>query len=417
MEYVIIGNSAAAVGAIEGIRALDREGAITVISSENHHTYSRPLISYLLQGKTDRERMKYRPDSFYADNACKTLFGKTVTKLDKDKKTVELDDGTKIPYDKLLAAAGSSPFVPPMEGLEKVSKRFCFMSLDDADALEKALFPEARVLIVGAGLIGLKCAEGIKQRVGKITVIDLAPKILSSILDDDGAKMVQTHLEKQGIDFRLGVSAKSFEANSAELTSGEILEFDILVTAVGVRPNVSLIKDAGGEVDRGIIVDDSMQTTIPDVYAAGDCVVSYDISCGAKRILAILPNAYVGGFNAGTAMAGGSPARMKAIPMNAIGFFGLHIITAGSYEGEVYEAADKESYKKLFYSGDALKGYILIGDVDKAGIYTSLIREKYPLSGIDFASVCREPSLIALGRGYRNVKLAGEKNAEITNSF
>ncbi|MFB0920526.1 MAG: FAD-dependent oxidoreductase, partial [Oscillospiraceae bacterium] len=194
MEYVIIGNSAAAVGAIEGIRALDREGTITVISNEIYHTYSRPLISYLLQGKTDRERMKYRADSFYADNACKTLFGKTAAKLDRDKKAVELDDGAKIPYDRLLVATGSSPFIPPMEGLEKASQRFCFMSLDDADALEKVLYPEARVLIVGAGLIGLKCAEGIKQRVGKITVIDLAPRILSSILDEDGAKMVQTHL-------------------------------------------------------------------------------------------------------------------------------------------------------------------------------------------------------------------------------
>ncbi len=417
MEYVIIGNSAAAVGAIEGIRSVDSEGAITVISNEPHHTYSRPLISYLLQGRTDRERMKYRPDSFYAENGCRTLFGKTVIKLDKDKKAVELDDGTKVPYDKLLVAAGSSPFVPPMAGLETVRNKYSFMSLDDADALEKALCPEARVLIVGAGLIGLKCAEGIKQRVGKITVIDLAPRILSSILDEEGAKMVQTYLEKQGIDFRLGVSVKSFDGNKSELTSGEILEFDILVTAVGVRPNVSLVKDAGGDVDKGILVDENMQTSIPDVYAAGDCVVSYDITCDTKRILAILPNAYAGGFAAGTAMAGETPKPPKAMPMNAIGFFGLHIITAGSYEGEVFEMKDGENYKKLFWSGDVMKGFILIGNVDKAGIYTSLVREKTPLSGIDFELICREPSLIALGRNYRSIKLGGEKSVEITNSF
>ena len=408
MNYVIIGNSAAAVGAIEGIRALDKEGAITVISDETHHTYSRPLISYLLSGKTDREHMRYRRFSFYEDNTCKTLLGKTALSLDKDKKAVELDDGTKISYDKLLVATGSSPFIPPMEGLETVSKRFSFMSLYDADALEKALYPEARVLIVGAGLIGLKCAEGILAKVGTITVIDLAPKILSSILDDDGAKRVQNHLEKQGIDFHLGVSAKSFNVNKAELSSGETLEFDLLVTAVGVRPNVNLVKDAGGEIDRGIVVSESMQTTIPDVYAAGDCVVSYDITCDTRRILAILPNAYVGGFNAGTAMAGGTPAQMKAMPMNAIGFFGLHIITAGSYEGEVFEKSDDENYKKLFYADNAMKGFILIGDVDKAGIYTSLVREKTPLSEIDFASVCKEPSLIVFGRRFRDEKLGGK---------
>ncbi|MEA4895202.1 MAG: FAD-dependent oxidoreductase, partial [Oscillospiraceae bacterium] len=297
-----------------------------------------------------------------------------------------------------------------MTGLETVPERFSFMSLDDADALEKALFPEARVLIVGAGLIGLKCAEGILARVGKITVIDLAPRILSSILDEDGAKMVQTHLEEQGVDFRLGVSVGSFAGNRAELTSGETLEFDVLVTAVGVRPNVSLVKNAGGEVDRGIVVDESMRTTLPDVYAAGDCVLSYDLSCGQRRILAVLPNAYVGGYTAGTSMAGGSSAAMKAMPMNAIGFFGLHIITAGSYEGEVFEARDDGNYKKLFYSGDALKGFILIGDVDKAGIYTSLIRENTPLSEIDFASVCKEPSLIAFGRHFRDEKLGGKNS-------
>lgn len=408
MEYVIVGNSAAAVGAIEGIRQIDASGKITVISNEAHHTYSRPLISYLLQGKTDRQLMKYRADSFYVDNGCKTVFGKTVTAIDRESKAVGLDDGKRISYDKLLIATGSSPFLPPMTGLETVEKRFSFMSLDDADSLESALYPEARVLIVGAGLIGLKCAEGILARVGKITVIDLAPRILSSVLDEDGARTVQSHLEKQGIEFRLGVSVASFADNKAELTSGETLEFDILVTAVGVRPNVGLVKDVGGIVDRGIIVDEKMETSIPDVYSAGDCVVSDDLSSGTKRILAILPNAYIGGKTAGIAMAGGEAPENKMMPMNAIGFFGLHIITAGSYEGEAFELKDGENYKKLFYSNDTLRGFILVGNVDKAGIYTALIREKTPLSSIDFELVCKEPSLIAFSKSYRDEKLGGK---------
>lgn len=410
MEYVIVGNSTAAVGAIEGIRETDKEGSITVISNEVHHTYSRPLISYLLQGKTDRQRMKYRADSFYEDYACKTVFGKTVKAIDREDHAVVLEDGAKVPYDKLLVATGSSPFVPPMPGIETVSKCFSFMSLDDADALEKVLDPEAKVLIVGAGLIGLKCAEGIADRVGKITVIDLAPRILSSILDDEGAHIVQTHIEKQGIEFKLGVSVKSFSENKAELTSGESLDFDVLVTAVGVRPNVNLIKDAGGEVDKGIIVDENMETSIPDVYAAGDCVVSYDLSCDTKRILAILPNAYNGGKTAGISMAGGNSPTLKAMPMNAIGFFGLHIITAGAYTGETFEKNDSENYKKIFYSNNTLRGFILIGNVDKAGIYTALIREKTPLSDIDFELICNEPSLVAFSRSYRDEKLGGKSH-------
>jgi NAD(P)H-nitrite reductase large subunit len=410
VEYVIIGNSTAAVGAVEGIRELDKKGNITLISNETHHTYSRPLISYLLQGKTDRERMKYRPDSFYEDNGCKTVFGKSATGIDKEKSAVLIDDGTQIHYDKLLVATGSSPFVPPMTGLDTVKEKFSFMSLDDAEALEKALKPDSRVLIVGAGLIGLKCAEGISARVGKITVIDLAPRILSSILDEDGALLVQAHLEKQGIAFRLGVSVACFSGNRAELTSGETIDFDILVTAVGVRPNVSLVKDAGGVVDRGIAVDGNMETTLPNIYAAGDCVLSYDLSCDTKRILAILPNAYAGGRAAGIAMAGGTPKELREIPMNAIGFLGLHIITAGSYSGQVFEAKDSENLKKLYYADNTLHGFIMIGNVDKAGIYTSLIREKTALSGIDFELVCREPSLVAFSRSYRDEKLGGKSH-------
>lgn len=408
MKYVIIGNSAAAVGCVEGIRSLDSEGEIVMVSDEPHHTYSRPLISYLLQGRTDRQRMKYRPDDFYGKNGAALLSSRRAERIDPLGKTVLLDNGESLSYDKLLVAAGSSPFVPPMKGLETVEKRFCFMSLDQAEALERALFPQARVLIVGAGLIGLKCAEGIAARVGGITVADLAPRVLSRILDEDGAKLVKSRLEDGGMRLLLGVSVEEFKGDRAIMTNGETVEFDILVTAVGVRPNVSLVKDAGGLVRRGIAVDGEMRTSLPDVYAAGDCVESFDLSSGQERVLAILPNAYAGGFAAGMSMAGGRPPEQKAIPMNAIGFFGLHIITAGSYTGQVFEASDSEGCKKLFYSDDRLNGFILVGNVDKAGIYTALVRERTPLSSIDFELVCRQPSLIAFSRAYRDEKLEGK---------
>ena len=131
MKYVIIGNSTAAIGCVEGIRQVDNEGNITLISNEPYHTYSRPLISYLLYGKTDEERMKYRPDSFYKDNDCTLLAGKTVTSIDPKGKNVLLDDGEKIPYDKLLVATGSRPFIPPIEGLDTVTQKFTFMSFGE----------------------------------------------------------------------------------------------------------------------------------------------------------------------------------------------------------------------------------------------------------------------------------------------
>lgn len=406
MKYVIIGNSAAAIGCVEGIRQIDKDGKITIISNEPHHTYSRPLISYLLYGKTDEQRMKYRPDSFYADNNVETMLGRTVKKINTEHQKVVLDDNTVVGYDRLMVATGSKPFIPPMDGLDKVKHKFTFMTLDDAHALQKKLKPSAKVLIVGAGLIGLKCAEGIADKVESITVVDLADRILPSILDETGSEIVKSHIEEKGIKFILSDSVKKFTSSKAVLNSGEEVEFDILVIAVGVRPNVELVKEIGGDVNRGILTDKNCKTSIKHIYAAGDCTESYDITTEQMKIMALLPNAYMQGETAGIHMAGGEKPYDKAIPMNAIGFFGLHIITAGSYDGEAYITSEGKNYKKLVTKDGLLKGFILIGAVERAGIYTSLIREQKPLDTLDFELIKEKPQLMAFSRADRDKSLA-----------
>ena len=406
-RYVIIGNGVAAVGCIEGIRSLDREGDITVISEEDHPVYSRPLISYLLQGRTDTELMKYRPDGFYEENGCRVHYGRRASAIDAVSHTVTLDDGGKIAYDCLCVAAGSRPFVPPFEGLDTVKNKYSFMTLDDALALGEALTPETRVLIVGAGLIGLKCAEGIRDRVGSITVCDLADRVLSSILDTECASVVQKHLETNGISFMLGDTVQRFEENRAFMKSGASVDFDLLVLAVGVRANTELVKNAGGEVNRGILADDRMKTTLDGVYAAGDCAEGYDASLGARRILAILPNAYIQGHTAGLNMAGGDKSFDTGIPMNSIGFFGLHIMTAGVYDGEMFEDAKNGSIRRLFVKDGRLAGFILIGGTDRAGIYTSLVRERTPLDTIDFGLTKKAASNMIFSRDIRRKKFGG----------
>jgi len=414
MKYIIIGNSAAGIGAVEGIRHMDKDGEITIITNERHHTYSRPLISYLLLGKVTREGIKYRNDSFYRDYKCTLLADTTVTAIEAAEKKVVLQDGRKISYDKLLVATGSSPFVPVFEGLDTVANKHTFMSLDDADGLDAVLAEDKRVLIIGAGLIGLKCAEGILKHVKHITVVDLAPRILSSILDDEGAKLIQSHLESKGIEFRLAANIKKFTFNEAFLESGETIGFDILVLAVGVRPNTSLLNGIA-KIERGIVVNEKSETTAPDIYAAGDCTQTLDVSSGQNKVMALLPNAYMQGECAGINMTGsaaGGASFDKAIPMNAIGFLGLHVITAGNYDGQVYSEnnnpkTDEGSYKRLFFSNNKLNGYILIGNVEKAGIYTNLIREHTPLDTIDFPLVCEKPGLMAFTKEDRMIKLGG----------
>ncbi len=411
MKYVIIGNSAAAIGCVDGIRQVDKTGEITIISNEKHHTYSRPLISYLLQGKTDIEKMKYRPNSYYNDNNVKTVFDKEVTQIDKDSKQVILNDNSKISFDKLLVATGSSPFVPPMSGLERVENKFTFMTIDDEIAIEKVISQESKVLIIGAGLIGLKCAEGLNKKVKSITVVDLAKRILPSILDETGSDMIKNHIEKNGIEFILEDSILEFESHTATLKSGKQIPFDIVVIAVGVRPNIKLISDIGGEVGRGIKTDTYQQTNIENVYSAGDCTESFDITSNEQKVLALLPNAYMQGECAGINMAGDSIDDKKeyvnAIPMNAIGFFGLHIITAGNYDGDEYVVKTDNSYKKLITKDNLLKGYILIGSVERAGIYTSIIRERTLLDTIDFELIKDKPQLMAFSKQERRSKLGG----------
>lgn len=411
-KYVIIGNGVGAVGCIEGIRSMDKESKIVVISEEKHHVYCRPLISYYLEDRTDLERMKYRDDGFYDRMNCEVLYGVKATEIDKDAKKVKLSDGNSVDYTKLCVASGSSAFVPPFEGLDTVENKFSFMTLDDALAIEKAITKDSKVLIIGAGLIGLKCAEGIKEKVASITVCDLADRVLSSILDKECADMVQKHLEDNGIDFMLCDSAVSFDKNKAVMKSGKTVDFDILVLAVGVRANTSLVSNIGGEVNRGIVIDDSMKTTVPDIYAVGDCSEGNDISLGAKRVLALLPNAYMQGNCAGANMAGGSDAFSKAIPMNAIGFFGMHIMTAGTYfseedGGEVYEEKSEGKYKKLFTRDGLLTGFILINDNARAGIYTSLIREKTPLDTVDFEMMKKTPTSMAFSSQTRRKMFGG----------
>jgi len=404
MRYVIIGNSAAGIGAVEGIRQVDKEGEIVIISNEVYHTYSKPLISYLLLKKTDEQKMKYRGDTFYKDNNCKTMFGSRVTRINPYEKNVELEDTSKIIYDKLLLATGSSPFIPPIDGLCNVEDKFTFTSLEDAKALEKTVTSNSKVLIIGAGLIGLKCAEALQGKAGSVTIVFRSNNILSSILDSDGAAIVKKHFFDKGVNFKSAQVVKHFSKNRATLENGEEVPFDVLILAVGGRPNTQLLSEAGGRVNHGIVTDNSMRTSLPDVFAAGDCTESYDISSQQNRVLALLPNAYMQGECAGINMAGGQCVFDKAIPMNAISFFGLHIATAGSYEGESY-VEKCNGYKKLFYKDDVLKGFILIGNIEKAGIYTSIVREQTPLSSIDFNLICKNPVLMAFSKEERNKKL------------
>jgi NAD(P)H-nitrite reductase large subunit len=407
MKYVIIGNSAAAVGAVESIRQVDQAGEIVLISREPYHTYSRPLIAYWLKGKTDADHMGYRPEDFYAKNACTTLFSKLAVSIDPAAHQVALEDGSAVSYDKLLVATGSKPNIQDTEGLEQVACRHTFLDWGDAQQIAADITPSSRVLIWGAGLIGLKCAEAVYGQVKEVTVLNRSNMVLRSILDEEAAAIVTQHLTEQGLRLQLGKTVQRFAAHTTYLSDGGTIDFDVLILAAGVQPNAGLVAAAGGQVETGIVINSRMETSLPDIYAAGDCTENYDLSSHTRRVLATLPNAYQQGEYAGLNMAGAGREFPGALPVNSVSFFGLQVVTAGSRGGETYTEHAEKDFKRLFYQEDRLKGYILIGNIARAGIYTQLIREQVPLSTLDFPLICKHPGLMAFSKAERGKKLGG----------
>jgi NAD(P)H-nitrite reductase large subunit len=424
MRYVIIGNSAAAVGAIEAIRQYDRDNPITVISDEPHHVYSRPLISYLLGGMVAEDRLHYRPDSFYERHSVDAMLGVEVTQIDTESQTLALTGGGSVSYDRLLIATGGKPFVPPLPGAN-LDGVFTFTTWRDARDIDRYIQNNdvQSALVVGGGLIGLKTTEALIERQINITLVELADRILSTTFDRTASKLAESILRRENVDVRTNTTVeeiigRSGRVDHAVLRDGERVNCDLVLFAIGVRPNTGLIPaDAGIQIDRGICVNRRMQTTCPNVYAAGDCVQAYDMLLGACRPIAIWPNAYRQGYVAGNNMTGVDKEYEGSFPMNSIEVCGVPTISVGltdpprdTDEYEVIDRYDREAliYKKLVLHHNQLVGAIFVGDIDRAGIYTGLIRDRVDVRPFKEHLLSGSFGLISLPRDYRKHLVVGE---------
>lgn len=407
-DYLIIGNSAAGIAAAEQIRAFDAEGSLTIVSREPHPAYGRPLISYLMEGKTDRGALGLKAPDFYEEQRIEALLGPSfeVLELRPDAHEAVLADGETIAYGACLLATGSVPFTPPIEGLTGRDNVFSFLTLDDALGLwdeARAVTARAhdggrrsRALVIGAGLIGLKAAEALSHHVDEVLVLELAPRILPAVLDDAGAAILQELLADHGILCRPGVSAERIlgdgpRATGAALTDGDTVECDLVVAAVGVRPNSALAVEAGAAQGRGLVCDERLRTSLPDVYAAGDVVQVTDLLDGSQRPLALWPNAMRQGRVAGQQMAGAPDAETfeGSFAVNAVDFFDASLLTAGIINPAEDSGCassvtvDGARYAKFVTRDGFLVGYILLNRPANAGIYTALIEQRIPLDSLD----------------------------------
>jgi NAD(P)H-nitrite reductase large subunit len=422
-KYLIIGNSVAAVAAVEAIRETDESGSIIVVSREPKHVYSRPLISYWLAGKVDDRRMDWRPRSFYDELKVKAVLGVEAVRLDPAKHTVELADGSRLGYEKLLIATGGVPIVPGIAGRDAAGV-FTFTEWADAERVRDFLAQRkvARAVVVGAGMIGVKAVEALVERGLKVTVVELAPRVLATALDEPAARLAQGAMVAAGVEVRCGaeveaVVARERHAAAVRLKGGEELPCELVVLAVGVAPNAALGRSTAGavEVDRGILVDDLMRTSAPDVYAAGDAAQGREALSGAKRAVPIWPGAYRQGRIAGQVMAGAEPERYDgALVMNSVSVFGLATISVGvaaqppaDAEVLVSERAEPPTYRKVVLKGGRIIGAMLVGDIDRAGIFTGLIRSKTDVSAVKALLLTEQFGVLSLPAEYRKHVVSG----------
>ena len=421
MGIVIIGNSAAAVGAIETIRKVDRSISITVISDEPHSVYSRPLISYLLAGEIKPEQLYYRPKDFYEKNRVRTLLGRRVVKTYFEKKIVQLENGKKISYDRLLIATGGKPFVPKMEGLDKPGV-YTFTKLEDAKKISSVLKDVQKAVVIGGGLIGLKAAEALKKRNIEVTIVELADHILSLTMDETASSILEKALKKEGIHL---ITSNTVEAilgdgrvESIRLADGKLLKTQLVVVAIGVIPNVDPFKETSLHIEKGILVNERMETNLPDVYAAGDVTQAYDKILKSYRTIPIWPHAYVQGKIAGYQMTGNKEYQYEgSFMMNAIEVAHIPTISIGLIDpppGDGYQVIKKfdrgsNVYRKVILRGDAIVGAIFTGHIDRAGIITGLLRDGVKVKGFKKELMSEQFGFISFPKALRKERLLNLK--------
>ena len=388
-KYVIIGGSAAGMGAIEAIREIDHIGAITLVSDELCPYYSRPMISDLVSGKATFDKMKCRKDDFWKKNKVNALTGVKALHVDLAEKLVELDKGDPINFEKLLIATGGKPFVPTIEGANR-SDVLTFTTLNDAKVLDSKLQTAQSAVVIGAGLIGVSVTEALVNRGLKVTMVELKDHILNLILDEYSSEMVQNIISEAGVKIITGQTVKKILGKPENsqlvggviLTNGDQIDCDLVIVAIGVIPSKDLVVNTILKTNRGILVDKTMSTNISDVYASGDVAEAYDFLFKENRLLPLWPLANLEGKIAGYNMAGKKTLYEGGTAMSSLKYFGTPIISFGitnpkekdQYEILVEYNLEKKIYKKILLKNNVLVGLTFVNDIEKSGIFFHLLK-------------------------------------------
>lgn len=364
--YIIIGNGVAGNSAAEAIRRHDPRGAIHLFSREAHPFYYTPALPEFLAGKKEIRQLIIHAPVWYEKQGINFYPDTEITGGDPGAKFVTDKAGRRHAYDRLLLATGSNSFVPPIRGAD-LPGVLTLKTLDDARRIKDLAATARRAVLIGGGLLGLEAGNGLRLAGLTVEVVEFFPRLLPRQLDEAGAAILHRRLAEMGFTFHLGAKTQEILADDGGLAvlleGGPRLAADLVLISAGVRPEVSLAKALGAEVDKGVKVDDRLQTSLPDVYAAGDLVEH------RGRLYGIWPAAQEQGRVAGANMAGQNEIYPGTVPANTLKVVGIDLLSAGDIDAEgnlealVQADPARQTYRKLVFRDNRLVGAILLGDL------------------------------------------------------
>jgi nitrite reductase (NADH) large subunit len=365
---VVVGGGIAGMAVCEALRECDARTPVTLVCAEPRVPYDRVRLSEILASGASPETLQLRPAEWFEDHGVGVLTGARAERVLVDGRVVELRDGTALPYDTLVLATGSNALMPPIAGIE-LPHVHAFRGPEDCEAIRAAAAGARRAAVIGGGLLGLEAARGIAAQGCDVTVVHLMDRLMERQLDAGSAGMLQDAL---GMDVRLRSQTTEIGPDRLRFADGGELEADLVVVSIGIAPETALARAAGADVRRGILVDDALRTTLPDVYAVGECAEHRGVVHGL--VAPILEQARA----AAAAICGDSRAAFTgAIPATKLKVAGIDLFCSGDAEGDtqaVAASAVDGVYRKLVLRDGAAAGTILLGDLRGAEALSSLVR-------------------------------------------
>ena len=387
-KLVVVGNGMAGIRTVEELLALAPDlYDITVFGAEPHTNYNRILLSPVLTGERTLQDIVLNDEAWYARHGIRLLRNRKVTQVDRLRRIVRTDDGTEAPYDRLLLATGSNPFILPVPGND-LDGVVAFRDIGDVNRMIEASSRYRHAVVIGGGLLGLEAANGLAARGMEVSVVHLGEALLDRQLDTQASAMLRHSLEARGLTFLLGRQTQAILAGddgrvrALRFADGQEIAADLVVMAVGVRPNTELAASCGLHVDRGVVVTDTLQTYDPRIYAVGECVSHRGTAYGL--VAPLFEQAKV----AANHLALHGIGRYEGSVVSAkLKVTGIDLFSAGDFAGgaqtESITVADALDgvYKKLVIRGDKLVGAFLYGDTADGAWYMRLIRDGQDIGG------------------------------------